>query len=287
MRILSDKKILDALYCPICRAALSTENKSLVCNGIKKHCFDFGGGGYVNFGTPMQSGGGDTKEAVRARTAFLNSGYYAPVAEALAKKVSELVDEDGVIIDAGCGEGYYAEHIVKCGYSVFGADLSKFAVDSASKRMNAQNIENAFFAVSSVFALPVNDGAASAVINVFAPCAEAEYSRVLKNGGYLFVVSAGQEHLWGLKKALYSQVHENTERADMPSCMKRIDELKISFDISVQGKENVQALFAMTPYYWRTSRADAQKLELLETLDTKIDIDITVYKNVLTEKELI
>ena len=78
MRILSDNKILKALYCPICKAELHTDNKSLVCGGTKKHCFDLGGGGYVNFGTPMQSGGGDSKEAVRARTAFLIADIMLP-----------------------------------------------------------------------------------------------------------------------------------------------------------------------------------------------------------------
>lgn len=287
MRLLTDKKILDSLTCPHCRETLCVENKSLVCDGaIKKHCFDFGGGGYVNFGAPVQSGGGDSKSAVRARSAFLNLGYYSPVAEAIARNIKEFCDlEDGVVIDAGCGEGYYSDRIAADGYSVIGADLSKFAVDAASKRANASGRENSFFAVASVFSLPVKDECASAVVNVFAPCVEKEYSRVIKKDGVLIVVSAGQEHLMGLKKALYDEVRENNERADMPKDMEKIKEDNIRFDIRVEGKEAISDLFEMTPYYWRTSINDAKKLDNIDILNTEIDMTLTVYRKNASVKE--
>ncbi len=286
MRLLTDEKILDSLVCPHCREKLHVEEKSLVCGGVKKHCFDFGGGGYVNFGAPVHSGGGDSKSAVRARSAFLNLGYYSPVAEALARTVAEFCDSnDGIVIDAGCGEGYYSDRIAADGFSVMGADLSKFAVDAASKRSNASCRENSFFTVSSVFSLPVKDECASSVINVFAPCVEKEYERVIKNNGVLIVVSAGQDHLMGLKKLLYSEVHENNERADMPKLMEKVKEENIKFDISVEGKEAIANLFEMTPYYWRTSKDDAKKLESVEILDTEIDMTITVYRKKAAQKE--
>jgi hypothetical protein len=33
----------------------------------------------------------------------------------------------------------------------------------------------------------------------------------------------------------------------------------------------------MTPYYWRTSPSDRQKLEALEELTTEIEFDLRVY----------
>ena len=286
MRILSNKKILDSLRCPHCNNGMRIENKSLVCDGIKKHCFDFGGGGYVNFGSPMQSGGGDSKSAVRARSAFLNLDHYLPVAEALKETVYALVgDNRGIVIDAGCGDGYYSEKIASAGFSVLGADLSKFAVDAATKRTNAAGNENAFFTVASVFSLPVKDSCASAVINVFAPCSEEEYSRVLEKNGVLAVVSAGQSHLMGLKKLIYDEAHENTERADMPQHMEMIEQKNIKYSIRVDGNEAVKNLFAMTPYYWRTSQKDAQKLDSINSLETEIDMVLTVYRNNKSSKE--
>ena len=286
MRLLTDKKILDSLTCPHCKGKMRIDGKSLVCDGGKRHCFDLGGGGYVNFGAPVQSGGGDSKSAVRARSTFLNLGYYSPVAEAIVRNINEFCSVDnGIVIDAGCGEGYYSDRIAADGYSILGADLSKFAVDAASKRANASNRENSFFSVASVFSLPVNDECASAVINVFAPCVEKEYSRVIKKDGVLIVVSAGQDHLMGLKKALYDEVHENNERADMPKDMEKIKEENIRFNITVEGTEAIAALFEMTPYYWRTSRSDAQKLDGIERLDTEIDMTLTVYRKNESAKE--
>lgn len=279
MRILNDNTILDALRCPYCKQRMNVQGASIVCSGQRKHCFDFGGRGYINFGTPSQSGGGDSKEAVRARSEFLNLNYYSQFAEALTSTVKEYISNtEGIVIDAGCGEGYYSERIAREGYSVCGFDLSKFAVDYAAKRANLSSLENAFFAVASVFSLPVQDACADAVINVFAPCAEKEYFRVLKNNGILIVASAGPLHLMGLKRMLYPETHENKDRADMPQAMEKVCEERVCFDISVQGNDAVRALFGMTPYYWRTSQEDAQKLDNTDKLDTEIDILISVYK---------
>ena len=121
-------------------------------------------------------------------------------------------------------------------------------------------------------------GVADAVVNIFAPCAEGEYSRVLKDGGYLFVVGAGSEHLMGLKRAIYDNVYENGERADLPVSMERVDTVISRHDIVVEGREDIDALFSMTPYYWRTSEADREKLSRLSRLETAIEFEINVYR---------
>jgi hypothetical protein len=47
---------------------LSESGKSALCNGAKKHCFDFSADGYLSF--PGNSGG-DSKAAVAERRSFL------------------------------------------------------------------------------------------------------------------------------------------------------------------------------------------------------------------------
>jgi 23S rRNA (guanine745-N1)-methyltransferase len=44
------------------------------------------------------------------------------------------------------------------------------------------------------------------------------------------------------------------------------------------GREHIDALFSMTPYYWRTSEGDKHKLSSLGTLTTQIEFEINVYK---------
>ena len=93
-----NSRLLDTLRCPVCGAPMGvdTNGRSLACSGAvsdrnpkgKTHLFDGGAGGYVNL-SPNHSGGGDSKEAVRARSSFLRSGYYTPAAEAIAGLISD------------------------------------------------------------------------------------------------------------------------------------------------------------------------------------------------------
>ncbi len=281
MRTLRDKMIIGALACPVCGAKMEMRESagvSLRCAGAKTHCYDVAASGYVNLCGPKQSGGGDSKQAVRARSEFLGKDYYLPVARELCGVIGEYA-KDGLVLDAGCGEGYYSCLLAKDGKSVLGIDISKFATEAAAKRVTREGADNAFFATASVFDIPLLDSSVSAVTSVFAPCAETEFSRVLKSDGVLAVVWAGEEHLMGLKRAIYDVAHINTERADLPEGMRKIYETRVRYDISLDNNADIMSLFSMTPYYWRTSPADAEKLRGLGALDTEVDFMISVYKN--------
>ena len=255
----------------------TSENaRSLVCEGERKHCYDISSSGHANFAL-RHNAAGDSKEAVRSRREFLDSGAYAPFADTLTELVAEQVRDGGLVVDAGCGEGYYSCKLAHK-HSVLGFDLSKEAVIAASKRAVREGKDNAFFAVASVYELPVADSSADAVVNIFAPCAEREYLRILKDGGCLFVAYAGVEHLMGLKKAIYDNVYENDGRADMPRDMTLVCEKRVRYDITLESREQIQALFSMTPYYWRTSEGDRKKLDGISRLKTPVDIIIAKYK---------
>lgn len=266
------------IKCPVCGsdAAVTEDKKSVRCRGEKKsHCFDFSADGYLSFPGNV---GGDSKAAVRARRDFLNCDYYLTQANAIADAVRKNISGHGVIIDAGCGEGYYTSKLSDLADMTVGFDLSKFACSAAAKEATHKGKSNLLYSTASVFSLPVKDKAADAVVNIFAPCAEEEYSRILSDDGILVVVGAGKDHLMGLKKVIYDNVYENGERADMPKNMRLVEKIVSRSEIVVEGKENIEALFSMTPYYWRTSEKDKEKLEALDTLSTEIEFEISVYK---------
>ncbi len=276
---MKNNSITKYLRCPCCKAsmAVSDDTRSLVCLGEgKRHSFDFSSKGYVNLAR-AQGSTGDSKQAVRSRSDFLNKGYYAPVAQRLVEIIKKYV-KGGLVIDAGCGEGYYTAQIAECGYECAGIDLSKFAIDSLASRLKCKTNDKAFAAVASIFDMPFCDSCADVVLSIFAPCAEDEMYRVLSDNGVLIVVSAGKEHLMGLKKAIYKSSYENDVRADMPKGMEKIDFKTLSYTVTLETNEDILNLFSMTPYYWRTSREDSQKLVGLEKLVTEIDINFTVYK---------
>ena len=283
-RALSRDVLENMSACPVCGEALSVseDSKSLVCQN--RHCFDGGAGGYVSL--VKKGGGGDSKEAVAARKSFLGKGYYAPAAQFLCDILRELVPQGGRVVDAGCGEGYYSNLVAEQGYSVFGADISKFAASSAAKSAGVRRGErgaessSTVFAVASVFELPVRDGCADCVVNIFAPCCAEEYARVLKAGGYLIVAAAGEEHLLGLKQVIYDDAYLNDTRKDLPTdeFFELVECRNRSFDITVEGREDIEALFSMTPYYWRTSSGDKGRLAALNTLATRVSFDYFIYK---------
>lgn len=265
------------MRCPVCGEGLvlADDLRSALCCGARRHCFDFSKDGYLSF--PMSSGG-DSKSAVDARKSFLDRGYYRTCAEAVAEAVSKYIGNDAIVIDAGCGEGYYTAMLAKNAYGVIGFDLSKFACAAGSKRAKKDGSDNLLYSTASVFDLPVKSNSADAVVNIFAPCAEEEYRRILKDGGYLFVVGAGCDHLMGLKRAIYDDVYENGARADLPKEMEHVEVLTSRHNICVEGAEDISALFSMTPYYWRTSEADKEKLRTLDTLETEIEFEINIYR---------
>ena len=271
-------KAENILICPVCRAELHKEEKSYFCSGVnKRHCFDVSASGHSNL-CPGKSTGGDDKRAVKSRTEFLNLGYYAPISNKIVELLSDL-GAGASIVDAGCGEGYYTNNIAEqTGADTYGFDLSKEAIISASKSAKRKGLDNSNFFVGGIYDLPVKDCGVDALVNIFAPCAEEEFSRVLKNDGRLIVVTAGKNHLLGLKKAIYDKVYTNEARADMPQKMKLQEKHTVSYVAEIEGADAIRNLFSMTPYSYRTSEKDMQKLLSLTSLKTEVEVDIFVYR---------
>ena len=254
---------------------LKKEGGSLICKS--RHTYDCAASGYVNLNTKLTLSG-DSPEMVNARSRFLDLGYYDVFARALIRTLDDFKPQ--TVIDAGCGEGYYSNMIArKLAYTaLYGFDLSKSAVNKASKRAKASGTDASFF-VCGIFDLPIKDNSTDAVVSLFAPLAYEEFQRVLKPGGRLVIGAAGKEHLYGLKHALYSEVYENNpEKVVCPGGFREISRENVKYDVIITEKEAISDLFSMTPYYWKTSEAAASRLLTLDRLDTPLDFDIIVFE---------
>ncbi len=127
-----------------------------------------------------------------------------------------------------------------------GFDIAKPAVRLAAKALPA-----AQYAVASSFGQPVRTGWADLLLNCFSPFAQEEFQRVLRPGGRMIYVVPGREHLYQMKAVLYEKPYKNpvqqiAYRASRPSASG-----KLQGCITVPH-EQLEALFAMTPYYWKT-----------------------------------
>lgn len=262
--------------CPVCRGKLFEEGKSLKCS--LGHCFDISKFGYVNLLMSSKSSAkhhGDDRLMVRARRDFLDKGYYSFLQEKLCEICAGYLEKNSVILDAGCGECYYSSAIRNALSHIFmlGVDISKDALEFAFKRKSGVSC-----AVGSVFNLPVADSSVDCVLNVFSPEAFSEYHRVLKNGGILIRVIPLENHLFSLKEAVYDKPYLN----DLPDVMidgfTLLEEIRITEEITVSSNEDLQNLFKMTPYYYKTGKSDQQKLETIDSLNTIAEFGIRIYR---------
>ena len=62
----------------------------------------------------------------------------------------------------------------------------------------------------------------------------------------------------------------------------------VEADICISDAADIQALFHMTPYYWKTPKDAAMRLQALSELKTKIEFQIEIYRkdeNMLNKHE--
>ena len=264
------------LRCPVCGGTVQRENNTLACMGVRRHTFDFAAQGYVNLCGPRATGGGDDASLIAARTAFLSAGHYKPFAARIMALLGEHLAPEATVLDAGCGEGYYTCLFAEGGYHVLGLDLSKRGIRHAASSGKRKGLD-ALFAVAGIFDMPVADESLDAVVSLFAPIDEGEVLRVLKKGGLLITAGAAPRHLWALKSVLYDTPRENEPRADLPKGMALLHNEALAFSMDL-GASDLQSLFAMTPYYYRTSREGATRLQATQKLTVGAEMDIAVYR---------
>ena len=258
-----------AFICPLCKQKLFKVNNSLKCLG--SHSFDFAKQGYVNLLMSNASGKrhGDDRLMVEARSRFLNKGYY----DALRQTASTILGADNIVLDAGCGEGYYTSALgANPALKMFGFDISREMVRLAAKRGNGT------YFVANMASIPVADASMDYAIHLFAPFQERSFSQALRPGGHLFTVVPGRFHLWELKQTLYETPYENDEMLPATDQLVPVSCHKVSARICLASQEDIQAVFRMILYYFRTYASDKEKLLSLERLETQIEFVIGEYR---------
>jgi len=272
------------LVCPVCGKPLVKNDKSYICEG--NHSFDISSEGYIHLlmSNKMNSKlPGDNKQMINARFAFLQKGYYKPLADKLAEILFNDFTESGnshpVVVDAGCGEGYYTEKIfdtlTENGLSpaFVGLDISKIGVRLAAKRK-----KRITFAVSSVFDMPILSGSADCILSLFAPICAEQFVRVLKNKGSVYIVAPAKNHLFELKSQLYEKPYSNDEQPPELEGFTLESANELKYNIELNSSEDIAALFAMTPYYYKTPKEAAERLAQLSQLTTEVGFIIYRYK---------
>ncbi len=270
---------MGTLICPVCGNDLNASGNSYICRN--NHCFDIAKSGYVNLLLSKHIGKtthGDNKLMLQARRNFLEKGYYSALRDELCSMVSRNFG-GGVILDAGCGEGYYTSAVydalrqAEIPVEMYGIDISKIAVEMAAKRK-----KDITYSTASVFHIPVRDESCNMVITLFAPYCGEEFRRVLVPDGILIMAIPSEDHLWEMKQAIYDIPYKNQVKPYELDGFRLVEKKRITYRAELESREDIQSLFAMTPYYYRTAVGQKERLGQFDRLETTMDFELLFYE---------
>ena len=272
------------VLCPVCQTPVTTTEDGGVCR--KGHRFDRARSGYMHLlpaNRKHAKNPGDDKLMVDARRKFLDKGYYRPLADTVSRLAGEwlanLPHQTPCVLDAGCGEGYYTtllyDALCQRGMEpdILGVDISKLALDKAAKRQKA-----IFYVVASVFHLPVPDACCDLLCSLFSPYCSEEYQRVIRPGGAMLLVIPGENHLWELKQAIYERPYKNQVKPFALEGFTLLDHMQVHDTIYLAEHNDIENLFKMTPYYYKTSEQDQARLLGRGDLTTQIEFEVLLYR---------
>jgi 23S rRNA (guanine745-N1)-methyltransferase len=207
-----------------------------------------------------------------SRRDFLNKGYFAPLAQAVGGLIEEYSSKGDAVLDVCCGEGWYTDYLnSRLDREFYGFDLSKNMVRLAAKRGAGT------FFCANISSIPIRTGSVKVAFQLFAPFHSAELSRVIDNDGIIISAAAGERHLWQLKQVLYDKPYENEEKPPEAEELRLLKTFKISSKIALPSKQDIWALFKMTPYYYHTPTEGMKRLEALDGIETEVEFLISVF----------
>ncbi len=173
------------LLCPVrdCHAALGREDRRLFCP--RGHSFDIARSGYVNLLQPQDRRSkrpGDTAAAVAGRRRLHDRGVTAPLLLAIAQSLSPSSRD--VVLDAGCGDGYYLGTLARqTGCSAHGVDISLPAIQAAARRYS----DCEWIVANADRFVPYADRSFSIVLSITSRMNTTEFRRVLQPDGRLLL----------------------------------------------------------------------------------------------------
>lgn len=261
--------------CPVCAGVLQSDATGWHCSLL--HQFDQAKEGYTNLLLANQKrkpDPGDNRAMLTARRRFLDAGFYQPLAQSIVDLLGRRA-EPGLLLDVGCGEGYYLQFMLEklSTWQGGGIDISREALRLAAKRSMAR----AELAVASSKRIPIMSGSVDCVLCVFAPYDSVEIARVLKPDASLIVVTPGPKHLQALKAHIYQDARDHAA-ATTPAGFHLAHQQAIQFPMVFAESASLANLLAMTPFVYRLSEEKRAQLLSLRNVEVQAEFCISVYR---------
>ncbi|HFI0620790.1 TPA: putative RNA methyltransferase [Streptococcus suis] len=252
--------------CPHCGQALGLDLNSLRCPN--RHTFDIAKQGYVNLAPQVKQSANYHKSSFENRQAFLESGYYDHLYEALEGKIAELGLRS--VLDIGCGEGFYSRKLAeKMNLDILAFDISKDSILLAAKSDRTKSVK---WFVGDLTKLPIQDKTIDGILDIFSPANYQEFARVLKAGGAILKLVPGPNHLKELrhlaKDQLRKEAYDNSEIVDhFRSYVGKVEQVLVSRTFPITAA-HAQVLADMTPLFFQV---DQSKLDLSQLTEITVE----------------
>lgn len=270
--------------CPVCAEPLARTARSLTCSS--NHVFDLAKEGYVNLLLAQYRNSKDpgyNKEMIAARRDFFDARHYEPLADGVAEAIASYLPSDGgVVLDAGCGEGYYLRRLrhmlAEKGATsslIVGADISKHGI-----RVAARRDPEGLYAVAGTFRMPILPNSVDVLLTHFSPVSGEDFHKVVKPGGIVLVGGPGEWHLHSLKELLYETPvpHEPDDLLGPDDGFEYVTTHDIRYPLHLEGPGQVANLLLMTPYHWSVNEEQRDRLSAMPLLDTEVDVQVRAYR---------
>lgn len=244
------------------------QDKSLVCS--QRHCFDIAKQGYVNFIHAKNTA--YPAELFKHRRKIFADGFYQPLVNLIDDVLIEWCGHvNPLILDAGCGEGYYSKSILPnslCTKLAF--DISKEAIQLASK-----NCDAAVWMVAALDNIPIKSNSTDVILDILTPANYAEFNRVLKRDGIIIKVIPCTNYLIELRSLAASQLtnkeYHNTEVAEyFESQVRLLKKSRLSYRLPINIDQAI-SFAKMTPMMTNVA-LDELRLDNLSSITIELDV---------------
>lgn len=285
------------LACPVCQNPLfAPRGIGNVYRCAQHHSFDVAKEGYLNLHLVQHKNShtaGDTKASLQARQRFLARGFYAPLktlalewlAQGLQAGAAQVdgaknATDNQVLLDIGCGEGYYTTDFAALMQNnapilVYGLDIAKPAIQIASRasKTNFRQAQpsqsqllppadlftklNPRYVVASAARLPFLPQSVHAVSSFFAPILWRPIAQTLMSKGGVLVVRAADAHLHSIRTALFGTVQSHAPvqaLGDWQTDFKLLKHDTLTVPLTLDNAA-LTDLVTMTPYAYKAKLA--------------------------------
>lgn len=265
---------INVFRCPICSSTMVLkEYAQMVCE--KNHSFDLSKQGYVNL-APQAHATKYDRALFEARKTIMTSGFFEPV----LKRLIEFIETNKNalptlrLLDAGSGEGSHLSYIttnLKGKVGGVGIDLAKEGILAAAKDYPGNS-----WIVADLANCPFQSQSFDVLLNILSPANYKEFTRLLKEDGFLIKIVPENDYLKQLRMIFYEDVEKEKEGNPVDSVsthFKHVKTERITYDFPLDT-QLLENLIRMTPLTWGAS---TEKIE--QALASKIPfvtIDFTM-----------